>query len=864
MSTCRRAIARFSLPSRPWLVVAFACAYFASNELSFLLELREAHLAALWPGSGLAVAALVVASRRDRPWVLGTLAVGNVIANAIHGRAWWLSVAFAVSNAAEAAVCAGLFLRSARGRAGLARWGRFLVTTAAGALVGALVGSLAVLVAFGGSWFAASHTWFIADGVGILIVAPLFLDFGGSPGGAGRWPRLEVLVLAGLLTASTALAFGAHHRGLAFLTIPPLVFAALRTSPRVTAWCMGALALAATALTVRDRGAFSFLSDVEAVQTLQLFLVVVGAATVSLAVAVAESRAAHVEVTAREELFRRHFDDSLLGMLLLDVDAASDEVAVARANPAAAAMLGVGANDALPPELHTAVVGWVASLLAAGEQAWTGELELAGDSDRDGAAATRRWMDASLSVLDRERDGAVRLSLQLADITGRRLAERQLTDMALHDDLTGLANRTLLLEHLQRAIDAAEPDGASVAALFVDLDEFKVINDGFGHHVGDEVLRTVAARLQAAVRPGDLVSRIGGDEFVVVCPSADIAAAERIGERLLLQLREPIEVADRRYSLHASIGVTVGQPGDDAITLLRQADTAMYAVKRDGKGHVGSFVEEMHQQAERRAGLVPRLQVALDAGELRLHFQPIVNLATDRPVAVEGLIRWEHPERGLLPPSEWLDVVERSDLVAAMGRWVLAEACRWGARWQLELGREAPAVHVNVSARHLNHPSFGADVRRALDRSGFSPRRLVLEVTETHLLTVSTELRLDLERLRLLGIQISADDFGTGFSALSQVIELEVDSLKVDRSFVMAMDTSPRARAVVQAVVGLGKALDIEVVAEGVETRAHADELRAMGCPSGQGYLWSKARPPEEIAAWFTDVRQPSALMSPR
>lgn len=862
MSTCRRAFARSWLPARPWLVAAFACAYFAANELSFLLELREAHLAALWPGSGLAVAALVVASQRDRPWVLGTLAVGNVIANMIHGRPWWLSVAFAVSNTAEAAVCAGVFLGSSRGRAGLARWGRFLVAAAAGALVGAVIGSLAVLVAFGGSWFAAAHTWFIADGVGILIVAPVFLDFGRSAGtGAGRWPRLELVALVGLLTASAALAFGADHRGIAFLTIPPLVFAGLRTSPRVTAWCMGALALAATALTVRGRGAFSFLAAVEAVQTLQLFLVVVGVATVSLAVAVAESRAAHAEVTASEELFRRHFDDSLLGMLLLEVDAASDRISVARANPAAVAMLGVGAIDALPSDLHAAVVRWVASLLAAGEQAWTGELELDGDVDGHGM---RRWMDASLSVLGHERDGAVRLSLQLADITGRRLAERQLTDMALHDDLTGLANRALLLEHLQRAIDVAQRDDGSVAALFVDLDEFKVINDGFGHHVGDEVLRIVAARLQATVRPGDLVARIGGDEFVVVCATADIVAAERIGERLLRQLREPIEVADRRYSLHASIGVTVGQPGDDAITLLRQADTAMYAVKRDGKGRVGSFVEEMHQQAERRAGLVPRLQVALDAGELRLHFQPIVDLATDRPVGVEGLIRWQHPERGLLPPSEWLDVVERSDLVAAMGRWVLAEACRWGARWQLELGADAPAVHVNVSARHLNHPSFGADVRRALDRSGFSPHRLVLEVTETHLLTVSTELGLDLERLRLLGIQISADDFGTGFSALSQVIELEVDSLKVDRSFVMAMDTSPRARAVVQAVVGLGKALDIEVVAEGVETRAHADELRAMGCPSGQGWLWSKARPPEEIAAWFTGARQPSALTSPR
>jgi diguanylate cyclase (GGDEF)-like protein len=422
--------------------------------------------------------------------------------------------------------------------------------------------------------------------------------------------------------------------------------------------------------------------------------------------------------------------------------------------------------------------------------------------------------------------------------------------MAMHDSLTGLPNRLLLTDRLEHALAAAIRTGLHVAVMFLDLDDFKKINDTDGHQNGDEVLKIVAGRLQEVVRPGDTISRLGGDEFVLLCPNLGAAEdATRVAERVLSSLGRPIDIGDHRYSVNASMGIALAAADDRPGTLLSHADAAMYAAKRRGKGRCEVFAPEMHTSAARNADLGPRLQRALEDEEFRLHFQPVVDLASARVLAVEALIRWAHPARGLLPPAEWLDVVERSDLVVGMGRWVLQEACRWGAMWRETLGDLAPVVHVNISARHLNHPSFLGDVRQALHDSGCSPLWLVIEVTETHLLTVSPGLRRDLERLRTLGVRLAADDYGTGYSALSQVVELDVDQLKIDRSFVAAMDTSRRAHAVVHAIIGLGNALGLEVVAEGVERPDQADELLRLGCLSAQGYLWSAARPPEEVPA---------------
>jgi diguanylate cyclase (GGDEF)-like protein len=841
--------------SRPVLVALFTLGYFAACQYSFLLQVHKGSVEVLWPASGLAAAA-VVGLPRDRRWVVGALVLANTAMNLLHGKTVLLSAGLGVANAAEALAFAALFTWLAAGRTGLPRWGSLVAACLGAATVGAVLGSGTVTVGLGADPLTAFRTWLVADGVGMLLVAPIFLTLSRPVPRVTslRWGA-EVLAAVGLLAAATVVAFGsAEPRPTAYLTLPPMLWCALRLGSRATASLGALMAGAAALLTVHGRGVLGELPTAEGVTILQVFLVVATLATVSLAVSVDESRRTTADLAEREALFRHNFDDALLGMLLLELVPGTEDWPIIQANASARRMLQLPADqcDLAGATWRRLVAGDdrqvaldVMARFASGElSSWQGELE-------HEVAGQQHWLGVSMAALRSPlADGSAQLTLQLVDVTARKVAEMRLTEMAMHDSLTGLPNRLLLTDRLEQALAASKRTGLHVAVMFLDLDDFKNINDADGHQTGDEVLKIVAGRLQEVVRPGDTISRWGGDEFVLLCPNLGAAEdASRVAERVLSALGRPIEIGDHRYSVNASMGIALAAAGDQPGTLLSHADAAMYAAKRRGKGRCEVFALEMHTSAARNADLGPRLQLALQDDEFRLHFQPVVDLATSRVLAVEALIRWAHPERGLLPPAEWLDVVERSDLVVGMGRWVLQEACRWGAMWRETLGELAPIVHVNISARHLNHPSFLGDVRQALHDSGCSPLWLVIEVTETHLLTVSPGLRRDLERLRTLGVRLAADDYGTGYSALSQVVELDVDQLKIDRSFVAAMDTSRRAHAVVHAIIGLGNALGLEVVAEGVERPDQAAELLRLGCLSAQGYLWSAARPPEEVPA---------------
>jgi diguanylate cyclase (GGDEF)-like protein len=480
--------------------------------------------------------------------------------------------------------------------------------------------------------------------------------------------------------------------------------------------------------------------------------------------------------------------------------------------------------------------------MAAGTlDSWSGELEHV-------VSGRPTYLQVSLSGMHSTQAGDRQLTVQIVDVTSRRAVEAKLIQLTTHDPLTGLPNRAALIDQLAAELRTVGPAVRFVGVLFLDLDDFKTINDAVGHTVGDDVLQAVAERLLSLVRPGDVVARLGGDEFVLLCPNLhEEKAAQRVAERVLASFNQPFLMEGKSYRVDASVGIAVAGPDADPNAVLRQADSAMHAAKAKGKGRAEVFDPEMEVQAARQAQLVPRLYEALHNGEFRLHFQPVVDLGSSRPVGVEALIRWQHPDRGLLPPADFLDVAEQSDLVIELGRWVLEEACRWSAMWQETLADAAPVVHVNVSARHMTHPSFVRDVKRALRDSGCSPHRLVLELTETHLLTVGAPVRRHLAALRELGIRLAADDYGTGYSPLSHVTELDVDILKIDKSFVFSLLSDHKAHAVARAIIGLGNSLGLEVVAEGVETPAIAAELVNLGCISGQGYLWSAARPADTI-----------------
>ncbi|MGH2636876.1 MAG: putative bifunctional diguanylate cyclase/phosphodiesterase, partial [Actinomycetota bacterium] len=397
----------------------------------------------------------------------------------------------------------------------------------------------------------------------------------------------------------------------------------------------------------------------------------------------------------------------------------------------------------------------------------------------------------------------------VVEVSERQMLEQQLRHQAFHDPLTNLANRNLFRHELMRAMSRSDRSGGHATALFIDLDGFKPVNDSLGHEAGDEVLRQVARRLASTVRPGDTVARLGGDEFAVVVETErGHPDAEAVCRRVLQEIERPMDIVGQTFSLTASVGVAVAEPGQQPEDVLRNADVAMYSAKATGAGVYRVFRPEMRDLVVDRFRLENELAAAIEKGQLRVHYQPIVDLASGRPVAVEALVRWEHPERGLLPPLEFIPVAEETGLVLALGRHVLLEATRTVAGWQ----RRHPEyrdlrVAVNLSGRQFEAVDLRRDVTRAIEESGIDPSSLILEVTESVMLHDPDLMVSRFRELRELGIVIAIDDFGTGFSALSYLRTLPADLLKIDRSFVQGIAEGERDSAIVRSMIELARTL---------------------------------------------------------
>ena len=450
----------------------------------------------------------------------------------------------------------------------------------------------------------------------------------------------------------------------------------------------------------------------------------------------------------------------------------------------------------------------------------------------------------------------------VADVTAAREAERELRLRATHDSLTGLANRPVLVEKLQQALDGANDlRGRSVAVLVADIDQFKLVNDTLGHAAGDELLIEVPRRWEAVLRPTDVLGRLSGDEFVVLCVDAREEQARRIAARLQRALERPISLAARTVAINASIGIAVitggtvlgaapGEPAPDAGAVVGYADAAMYAAKADGPGHAKVFNISLISRSRWRLRLINDLRVALESDALELHYQPVVELGTGRLLGVEALCRWTHPERGVVSPGEFIVAAEESGLIGALDRWVLERACRDAAAMRAE-GVLAPAAYVavNVFAGHLGKPGFESDLCIALAESGLPAHALVLEVTESAVMRDPDKALAVLERLRRLGIRVAIDDFGTGYSSLGRLSQFPVATLKIDHGFVHHITSRSDQRAIVTAIVDLGRSLDVTSTAEGIETYADLRLLQDLGCHAGQGFLWSPALPVPELGA---------------
>jgi diguanylate cyclase (GGDEF)-like protein/PAS domain S-box-containing protein len=534
-----------------------------------------------------------------------------------------------------------------------------------------------------------------------------------------------------------------------------------------------------------------------------------------------------------------------------------DDLAITYQTPSVTRLLGyaedelIGTHlvDLVHPDDRLTYLSARAEAIAGGQDSATSHLRL---RHQDGSF--RHVENIHTNLLDDPDVRAVVVTTR--DVTAQKQLQAQLQHNAFHDALTGLANRALFADRLEHALARTDRLATPVAVLFVDLDDFKAVNDGAGHSAGDELLVAVADRLRNVLRPSDTIARLGGDEFAVLIEDgADPARTTATADRLLVALSEPFPsgAADEQVRVTASVGIATGAAGQhDAAELLRHADVAMYAAKEAGKGRAAVFAPDMDSAIIGQLQLKAELARAVERGEFVVHYQPTVELATGRLAGVEALVRWQHPDRGLVPPLDFIPLAEQTGLIVPIGRYVLREACRQMATWQRDYTTHPPlTVSVNLSARELDEPGLVGSVRAALEDAQLDPAHLVLEITETLLLvdlptTVGTLLE-----LRALGVRLAVDDFGTGYSSLAYLENLPVDILKIDKSFVDRIaDQNPGLPAgsengaqrsvMVSAISQLAHALSLQMVAEGIEAPEQVTTLRGLACQYGQGYYFAR------------------------
>ena len=473
-----------------------------------------------------------------------------------------------------------------------------------------------------------------------------------------------------------------------------------------------------------------------------------------------------------------------------------------------------------------------------------------------------KWIEVSFREYFNEEGDFVGASGILNDVTERKALEEELEYRAYHDSLTGLPNRMMFNDRVNHALDRSLRQRFMVAVLFLDLDNFKVVNDSLGHEMGDRLLAEAAERLRVCLRPEDTICRLGGDEFAILLEESNLAGATWVAQRIADALREPFRIsAQQEIFVTTSVGIALGDaasggsPHDISKELIRKADMAMYRAKSSGKARYAVFDSDMDEKAAARLSLENELRRAAEMEEFQVYYQPMVSISTGEVVGFEALLRWEHPERGLLLPDSFISLAEETGLIVPIGRWVLQEACRQAREWgeaRDPSGLRSPTLSVNLSGLQFHYPGLAREVSYVLDQSALEPDALMLEITESVAMEDAEPAMQSLWKLKSLGVKLAIDDFGTGYSSLSYLRSFPVDRLKIDRSFVEALGHSPGDNTIVAGMIGLSQGLGIEVVAEGVETDEQLRQLRRLGCDIVQGNKFWKPLPAEEAGILFT------------
>jgi diguanylate cyclase (GGDEF)-like protein/PAS domain S-box-containing protein len=578
---------------------------------------------------------------------------------------------------------------------------------------------------------------------------------------------------------------------------------------------------------------------------LMLLAVVGGVATYATAWAERAMRRAVGALRTTEARFRAIFDHSAAGIALLDANGT-----IIEANQALHNFLGYDGD---------AIRGRTAATFLPAEDAETARLikKEVVQGTRPSATSEYRFVRrdgqlswGTLTVSRAAGTNATRLIAIVQDVTERKRLEAQLAHQAYHDPLTELANRSLFRDRVEHALARASRHCERVAVLFLDLDDFKTVNDSLGHDEGDRLLKAVAARLLNATRGCDTVARLGGDEFAVLLENVrDDQDAIVVANRITSSLAAPFQLQQKLLSISASMGIARAADGNGADELLRNADVAMYAAKARGKGRYTLFAPEMHAALLTRLSTEADLRDAVERNEFRLLYQPIVDLEAGRMVGCEALVRWIHPQRGVIAPDAFIRLAEDTGLIVPLGKWVLREATREATRWPKNpTGTRPPYVTVNIAAKQLLHAEFVNDVATALRDAGLPPDRLILEITEGTLLDNAEATTTRLQELKALGVRLAIDDFGTGYSSLSYLQRFPIDILKIDKSFVEGVVRGGNQAALARTIISLGDSLALRTVAEGIETDAQRSVLRDLGCQLGQGFLYAKPLEASAIA----------------
>jgi len=508
----------------------------------------------------------------------------------------------------------------------------------------------------------------------------------------------------------------------------------------------------------------------------------------------------------------------------------------------ASTLEGVQLLSLVHPE-DAALAGRFLGKVAPGQGSTVGEWRVRGSSGM--------WSWTENTTTDLANEPTVGgIVINVRDISERRSLETRLTHQAFHDSLTRLANRSLFLNRVGHAVARAARSPHPAAVLFLDLDDFKKVNDSLGHGAGDELLIAGAGRLSTCVRPGDTIARLGGDEFAVLLEDLeDMSHAVQIVERISTALRTPFRMHGRDVFVGVSIGIAAVSVGDSAEDVLRNADLAMYFAKSRDKGRWAIYAPQMHEQVLDRLELEADLRAAVAAGDIRVEYQPIVHLANGAIFGAEALVRWHHAERGHVTPSRFVGLAEETGLIVPIGRHVMTEACHRAREWRLRRGGARDLrMSVNLSGRHFQEASLVNDVQTALQESGLEPGALTLEITESVLMQRSDATLATLRALKGLGLHLAIDDFGTGYSSLGYLQQFPIDMLKIDRTFVDPVGSRGSDPALARAIIALGQTLRLETVAEGIERPDQRDGLRAMGCVLGQGFLFARPMSGEELA----------------